>query len=269
MQANGAKLHLANQWEAVSGAVAYFWSALPQKRSCASPHLHCTSSATKGECTWKTASSLIHFGWPQKKKNLKFPVVLEAGSKRLSRTQSFRYYETLRKPPYTEWTLWRSYDEHVKPPQQNIDPQMNRSATKGEVPNQWRKNIRCYPFFWGIIDLAPFSLHCQRLWKTLRQNIWPVFTFGASRLLSLEKQQLVFVLDVCRVAALLVWEGDHCHWQPRHDHILSNQPTNHNRPKWQPLHSRQWKRLRVQTKIFCSTIKCDLRVWKLGDNWQM
>lgn len=115
MQANGAKLHLANQWEAVSGAVAYFWSALPQKRSCASPHLHCTSSATKGECTWKTASSLIHFGWPQKKKNLKFPVVLEAGSKRLSRTQSFRYYETLRKPPYTEWTLWRSCDEHVKP----------------------------------------------------------------------------------------------------------------------------------------------------------
>lgn len=56
----------------------------------------------------------------------------------------------------------------------------------------------------GIIDLAPFSLHCQRLWKTLRQNIWPVLTFGASWLLSLEKQQLVFVLDVCRVAALLV-----------------------------------------------------------------
>lgn len=199
MQANGAKLHLANQWEAVSGAVAYFWSALPQKRSCASPHLHCTSSATKGECTWKTASSLIHFGWPQKKKNLKFPVVLEAGSKRLSRTQSFRYYETLRKPPYTEWTLWRSYDEHVKPPRQNIDPQMNCSATKGEVPNQWRKNIRCYPFLHETTDQ-------QTGW-----NYWPSSILSAlSKTLENVASEHLACVYIWSVSALVIRETATC-----------------------------------------------------------
>lgn len=82
----------------------------------------------------------------------------------------------------------------------------------------------------GIIDLAPFSLHCQRLWKKLRQNIWSVFTFGASWLLSLEKQQLVFVFDVCRVAALLVLRettatGSHATPRPRpHPLKPTNQP---------------------------------------------
>lgn len=82
----------------------------------------------------------------------------------------------------------------------------------------------------GIIDLAPFSLHCQRLWKKLRQNIWSVFTFGASWLLS-EKQQLVFVFDVCRVAALLVLRettatGSHATPRPRPHPLKRTSPPN-------------------------------------------
>lgn len=136
---------------------------------------------------------------PEEKKKLKFPVVLEAGSKRLSRTQPFRYYKTLRKPPYTEWTLWRSYDEHVKPPRQNIDPQMNRSATKGEVPNQWRKNIRCYPFLHETTDQ-------QTGW-----NYWPSSILSAlSKTLENVASEHLACVYIWSVLALVIRETATC-----------------------------------------------------------
>lgn len=151
-------------------------------------HLQQQKESVRG----KTASFLIHFGWPQKKKK----VVLEAGSKRLSSTCSHLDIAELWGSLPTLSELYREVMMNMlNPHDKTLTVKWTVLLQKASFPINGGKISGPTHFYMrrliseqvGIIDLAPFSLHCQRLWKKLRQNIWSVFKFVASWLLSLEK----------------------------------------------------------------------------------
>lgn len=137
-------------------------------------HLHCTSSATKGECTWKTASFLIHF-WltPEEKKEMSAHV------------QPFRYYETLRSLPTLSELYWEVMMNMLNPHDKTLTVKWTVLLQKASFPNG--EKISGATHFYmrrliseqvGIIDLAPFSLHCQRLEKVASEHLVCVYIWS-------------------------------------------------------------------------------------------